>query len=63
MTVRDALKRLRGDGWYIVRQRGSHRQMHHATKTGTVTVAGKPSKTLHPKAAASILKQAELEET
>jgi predicted RNA binding protein YcfA (HicA-like mRNA interferase family)/predicted RNase H-like HicB family nuclease len=49
MTVREVLKELRDDGWFIVRQRGSHRQLHHSTKSGTVTVAGKPSKTLHRK--------------
>src|SRR5205807_4555047 len=30
----------------LVRQAGNHRQLHHATKPGTVTVAGKPTKTL-----------------
>jgi predicted RNA binding protein YcfA (HicA-like mRNA interferase family) len=62
MTVREILKILRGDGWFIVRQKGSHRQFHHSNKPGTVTVAGKPSKTLHPKVVRSILKQALLEE-
>ncbi len=62
MKVREVLKRLRKDGWVVVRQTGSHRQMQHPTKPGTVTVAGKPSKTLHPKVAASILSQAQLEE-
>lgn len=32
---------LKDDGWYMVRQTGSHRQFHHPTKPGTVTVAGK----------------------
>jgi predicted RNA binding protein YcfA (HicA-like mRNA interferase family) len=63
MTVREILKRLRQDGWVIVRQKGSHRQLHHPTKPGTVTVAGKPKKTLHPKVVASILQQAQLEGT
>jgi predicted RNA binding protein YcfA (HicA-like mRNA interferase family) len=62
MKVGDILKRLRKDGWVVVRQKGSDRQFHHPTKPGTVTVAGKPSKTLHPKVVASILKQAQLEE-
>ena len=60
MTVREVLSILRRDGWFLVRQRGSHRQFHHGTKAGTVTVAGKPSKTLHPKVVASILQQAQL---
>jgi predicted RNA binding protein YcfA (HicA-like mRNA interferase family) len=62
MKVRDVLRRLRADGWFIVRQTGSHRQLHHPTKSGTVTVAGKPSKTLHPKVLASIWNQAQIED-
>lgn len=61
MKVREIIRRLKDDGWEQVRQRGSHRQFKHATKTGTVTVAGKPGDELHPKTAASILKQAGLE--
>ena len=61
-TVREILKRLEKDGWSVVRQKGSHRQMQHSTKRGTVTVAGKHSKTLHSKVVASILKQADLED-
>ena len=62
MTVREILKKLGRDGWFKVRQTGSHRQFHHASKPGTVTVAGKPSKTLHPKVVASILRQAQISE-
>jgi predicted RNA binding protein YcfA (HicA-like mRNA interferase family) len=62
MTIRDILKILRKDGWFIVRQKGSHRQLHHLTKRGTVTVAGKPSRTLHPKVVVWILRQAQLKE-
>jgi predicted RNA binding protein YcfA (HicA-like mRNA interferase family) len=43
MKVSDLLKLLENDGWFIVRQRGSHRQLHHPTKKGTVTVSGKLS--------------------
>lgn len=63
MKVRDILKLLRADGWEIVRQRGSHRQLQHDTKPGTVTVAGKPGDGLHPKTAASIFRQAQLQES
>lgn len=61
MTVRQMLKRLRSDGWYLVRQRGSHRQFEHTRKAGTVTVPGKPSEDIHPKTARTILRQAQLE--
>ena len=62
MKVREILRILRKDGWFVVRQTGSHRQLHHLIKSGTVTVAGKPSKTLHPKVLASIWRQAHIEE-
>ncbi len=29
------------DGWFLVRTRGSHRQFHHPTKPGTVTIPGR----------------------
>lgn len=40
--VRDILSLLHSDGWFLVGQRGSHRQLKHAEKPGRVTVAGKP---------------------
>ena len=60
MKVRDVLKLLRDDGWYLARQRGSHQQYKHPTKRGLVTVAGKPNDDLAPGTLNSILKQAEL---
>jgi predicted RNA binding protein YcfA (HicA-like mRNA interferase family) len=60
MKVREILRRLRADGWRIVRQKGAHRQFHYPHKRGTVTVSGKPSEDLHPKTLASILRQAQL---
>jgi len=60
MKVRDVLKLLKDDGWSIVVTRGSHRQLKHATKTGRVTVAGKPSDEIRPGTLNSILKQADL---
>ena len=61
MKVRAVLELLREDGWRIVRQRGSHRQLRHPVKPGTVTIAGNPGNELHPKTLASILRQAQLE--
>jgi len=40
MKVRDVFKRVEQDGWRLVRTKGSHRQYHHPSKPGTVTVAG-----------------------
>ncbi len=62
MKVRDVLKKLEEDGWFIVRTRGSHRQLKHATKLGTVTVAGKPSVEMPIGTLKSIWKQAQIEE-
>ena len=58
--VKDLLALLQADGWFQVRQRGSHRQYHHPTKTGTVTVSGKASVEVPPGTLSSVLKQAGL---
>jgi predicted RNA binding protein YcfA (HicA-like mRNA interferase family) len=52
---------VREDGWFEVRCAGSHRQFHHATKPGTVRIAGKPSTTLEHGIVKSIKKQAGLQ--
>ena len=58
--VHEVLARLEADGWFQVHQKGSHRQFHHPTKPGTVTVAGKPGVEVPPGTLNSILKQAGL---
>lgn len=60
VKVHELLTRLEADGWFQVRQKGSHRQFHHPRKPGTVTVAGKPSLEVPPGTLNSILKQAGL---
>jgi predicted RNA binding protein YcfA (HicA-like mRNA interferase family) len=55
------IKVIEADGWMLDRVRGSHRQYRHPVKAGTVTVAGKPSDTLHPNTERSILRQAKIE--
>jgi predicted RNA binding protein YcfA (HicA-like mRNA interferase family) len=60
MKVRDVLKMLERDGWYLDRIRGSHRQFKHIAKPGLVTVPGKPNDDLGPGTLNSILKQAGL---
>lgn len=60
MKVREVLKLITKDGWYLVRTRGSHRQFKHDAKQGLVTVPGKPGDDLAPGTVNSILKQAGL---
>jgi predicted RNA binding protein YcfA (HicA-like mRNA interferase family) len=60
MKVRDVIKLIEDDGWYLVATRGSHRQYKHSTKPGRVTVAGHPSDDLAPGTLNSVLKQAQL---
>ncbi|WP_309670275.1 type II toxin-antitoxin system HicA family toxin [Gemmatimonas sp.] len=60
MKVRDVLRLLTDDGWFLVRTRGSHQQYKHPTKAGLVTVAGHPRDDLAPGTLNSILKQAGL---
>ncbi|MGK5094391.1 type II toxin-antitoxin system HicA family toxin [Deltaproteobacteria bacterium TL4] len=62
MKVRDLIKLVEQDGWKLIRTRGSHRQFHHPTKRGTVTIAGKPSIDVPPGTLNSVLKQADLKE-
>lgn len=40
MKVRHLLQTLQGQGWGVVRTKGSHRQLHHQYIKGTVTVSG-----------------------
>jgi predicted RNA binding protein YcfA (HicA-like mRNA interferase family) len=60
MKVREVVRLLEADGWYLARTRGSHRQYKHPAKTGTVTVSGKPNVDVPPGTLNSILKQAGL---
>ena len=60
MKVAELLRLLQQDGWFLVAQRGSHRQFKHVVKPGRVTVPGKPSDDLAPGTQNSILKQAAL---
>lgn len=60
MNVREVIKRIEADGWFLVRTKGDHRQFHHPNKPGTVTVAGKLSGDVPPGTLNSILKQAGL---
>jgi predicted RNA binding protein YcfA (HicA-like mRNA interferase family) len=60
MKVREVVKLLDADGWYLVVARGNHRQFKHPNKSGRVTVAGKLSDDVPLGTLNSILKQAGL---
>ncbi|TAJ91663.1 MAG: type II toxin-antitoxin system HicA family toxin [Gammaproteobacteria bacterium] len=60
MNVRDAIKLVENDGWFLARTRGSHRQYKHPVKRGLVTIPGKMKDDLAPATMNSILKQAGL---
>jgi predicted RNA binding protein YcfA (HicA-like mRNA interferase family) len=61
MKVVELIKLLESDGWYLSRQKGSHKQFKHQIKKGLVTVSGhKLSDEIKTGTLNSILKQAEL---
>lgn len=57
MKVRDVLRVLNEDGWFLVRTRGSHRIFKHANKPGIVVL----SDDIAPGTLKSIRDQARLE--
>lgn len=59
MKVIELLKLIEKDGWYLTRQKGSHRQFKHPRKAGLVTIAGhKMSDEVAKGTLNSVLKQA-----
>jgi len=43
MKYREIIGIVQRDGWYFVRQKGSHAHYKHPSKPGIVTIAGKPN--------------------
>jgi len=62
MKIRDVIKLIEENGWYLVVTKGSHRQYKHSIKPGRVTIAGHPGDELAPGTLNSVLKQAKLKE-
>jgi predicted RNA binding protein YcfA (HicA-like mRNA interferase family) len=58
--VREVIKMVEKDGWYLVTTKGSHRHYKHPTKLGRVTIAGHPGHDIAAGTYMSILKQAGL---
>jgi predicted RNA binding protein YcfA (HicA-like mRNA interferase family) len=62
MKTKEIIKLIEADGWYEVRQKGSHKQFKHSIKKGLVTVpVHRLSNDLSPGLEKSILKQAQIE--
>lgn len=62
MKVREVIKMLEDDGWYLARTKGSHRQFKHPEKAGTVTVSGNLGVDMPICTLKSVWRQAQLEE-
>ena len=62
MKVREVVKLIEKDGWYLVRTRGSHRQYKHPIKKGLVTISGNLNADIGKGTLNSVLKQAGLKE-
>ena len=60
MKIREVIKLLEDDGWYLIRTRGDHRQYKHPVKKGLVTISGKLSDDVGKGTLNSIQKQAGL---
>ncbi|MGA7615941.1 MAG: type II toxin-antitoxin system HicA family toxin [Thermoanaerobaculia bacterium] len=54
--VREAIRMLEADGWYLVKSKGGHRQFKHPEKPGRVTVPGNPGDDLATGTFNSVLK-------
>jgi len=58
MTARQVIQKLREQGWYEVRQTGSHKHFAHFIMRGLVTVPVHGSKDIPKGTLASIYRQA-----
>jgi predicted RNA binding protein YcfA (HicA-like mRNA interferase family) len=61
MKVKEIIKMIENDGWYLIRQKGSHRQYKHPHKKGLVTIScHKLSDDIATGTLSSILKQSQI---
>jgi predicted RNA binding protein YcfA (HicA-like mRNA interferase family) len=60
MKVRDTVRLVEQDGWYLAYTRGSHRNFLDPVKSGKVTIPGHPSDDLNITTLKSILNQAKI---
>ena len=62
MKVRDVIRLIENDGWFLIATRGSHRQYKHASKPSESPLPESRPKTWPPGTLNSVLKQAGLKE-
>ena len=60
MKIKEVIKLIEHDGWFLKETKGSHRQYKHPNKKGRVTIPGKLNDDIHPKTFKSILKKAKI---
>lgn len=60
VKVREVIRRIESDGWYLAAQKGSHRQYKHARKPGRVTISGNTGHEMPQGTLRSVMKQAGL---
>ena len=60
MRVREVIRLLHREGWYLVATRGSHRQLKHRWRPGRVTVSGNLGVEMPKGTLAAVLRQAGL---
>jgi predicted RNA binding protein YcfA (HicA-like mRNA interferase family) len=64
MKVKEAIHLIEQDGWFIVRQKGSHMQFKHSVKKGLVTIAcHRMSDDIARGTLASIMRQAQIDKS
>lgn len=60
MRFRDVERIILDDGWYFIKQVGSHRHYKHPTKPGKVTIPNHGGKDINPTTVKQIMNQAGL---
>jgi predicted RNA binding protein YcfA (HicA-like mRNA interferase family) len=60
VKVREIVRAMKRDGWYIEHQAGSHRKFRHPIKTNRITIAYADSKEVGPDEARKMLREAGL---
>jgi len=61
MKVREVIKHIEADGWYLVSTRGDHKKYKHPMKRGIVIVSGQLGLDMPIGTLRSVFRQAQLE--